>query len=137
MKLIVWLTKRKWTKRRTGKRKRHNLEKINSKLLCSSLMIRTVKASTMQINYTIIRATIQQAIDYLVVDKDTNSATLKLVDADEIITDLIDHAETDEDIIEISRYKVLLNQLHQKINEVKNRSYDKDDKNSDEENYLC
>ncbi|HSD14075.1 MAG TPA: hypothetical protein VLB74_05465, partial [Flavobacterium sp.] len=73
----------------------------------------------MQINYTIIRATIQQAIDHLVVDKDTNSATTKLVDADEIITDLIDHAETDEDIIEISRYQVLLNQLHQKINEVK------------------
>ncbi|UOK41473.1 MULTISPECIES: hypothetical protein [Flavobacterium] len=100
-------------------------------------MIRTVKVSTMQINYTIIRATIQQAIDFLVVDKDTNAATLKLVDADEIITDLIDHAETDEDIIEISRYQVLLNQLHQKINEMKNMRYGMDDKNSDEENYLC
>lgn len=91
----------------------------------------------MQINYTIIRATIQQAIDYLVVEKDANAATLKLVDADEIITDLIDHAETDEDIIEISRYQVLLNQLHQKINEVKNMGRGVDDKNSDEENYLC
>lgn len=87
----------------------------------------------MQINYTIIRATIQQAIDYLVVERDTNAATLKLVDADEIITDLIDHAETDEDIIEISRYQLLLNQLHQKINEVKTMNYNKDTKNEDED----
>lgn len=91
----------------------------------------------MQVNYTIIRATIQQAIDYLVVEKDTDAATLKLVDADEIITDLIDHAESDEDVIEISRYQVLLNQLHKKINEVKAMRYDLGNKNSEEEDYLC
>jgi len=71
----------------------------------------------MQINYTIIRFTIQQAID-LFVAKDTNEAKVKLIEADEIITELIDHAESDEDIIEISRYQVLLNQLHQKVNEL-------------------
>jgi hypothetical protein len=71
----------------------------------------------MQINYTTIRITIQQAID-LFVAKETNEAKVKLVEADEIITELIDHAESDDDIIEISRYQVLLNQLHQKVNEL-------------------
>lgn len=89
----------------------------------------------MQTNYTTIRATIQQAIDYLIVDKDTNAATLKLDDADEMIAELIDHAESDEDIIEISRYQVLMNQLHQKINEVKATYYNLG--NNEEDNYLC
>lgn len=71
----------------------------------------------MQINFTIIRITIQRAID-LIVEKDLGHAKVKLIEADEIITELIDHAESDEDIIEISRYQVLLNQLHQKINEL-------------------
>ncbi|ESU28477.1 hypothetical protein FLJC2902T_18430 [Flavobacterium limnosediminis JC2902] len=70
----------------------------------------------MQINYTPIRSTIQQAID-LIVAKKNKKAQVKLTAADEIITELIDHAKSDEDIIEISRYQVLLNQLHQKINE--------------------
>ena len=68
----------------------------------------------MQANYTPIRKTIQKAIDLIVANKN-EKAKVKLVAADEIITELIDHAKSDEDIIEISRYQVLLNQLHQKL----------------------
>jgi hypothetical protein len=39
-----------------------------------------------------------------------------LLDAGEDLDELLDFSEKDEDLIEISKYKVLLNQLEQKIN---------------------
>ncbi|CAM3760711.1 hypothetical protein FSS13T_15590 [Flavobacterium saliperosum S13] len=69
----------------------------------------------MEINFTELQITVQQVIDLLAA-KDTKGANNKLTDASELLDELLDHAEEDDDLIEISRYQVLLNQLHQKIN---------------------
>lgn len=44
--------------------------------------------------------------------KEANNA---LVDASELLDELIDFVDDDEQIIEVSHYQVLLNQLQQKI----------------------
>lgn len=69
----------------------------------------------MEINFTELQITVQQIID-LIAAKDLKAANNKLVDASEILDELLDHAEEDEQLIEISKYQVLLNQLHQKLN---------------------
>lgn len=69
----------------------------------------------MEINFTELQITVQQAIDFIAA-KDLKAANNSLVDAGELLDELLDYAEEDEDLIEISRYQVLLNQLHQKIN---------------------
>lgn len=69
----------------------------------------------MEINFTELQLTVQQVID-LIAAKDLKAANNKLVDAGEILDELLDHVEEDEQLIEISKYQVLLNQLHQKIN---------------------
>nr|WP_294938174.1 hypothetical protein [uncultured Flavobacterium sp.] len=69
----------------------------------------------MDINFTALQITVQQAIDALAA-KDVKEANNKLTDASELLDELLDHAEEDEHLIEISRYQVLLNQLFQKIN---------------------
>ncbi|KGO87909.1 hypothetical protein [Flavobacterium suncheonense] len=69
----------------------------------------------MGINFTELQITVQQVID-LIAAKDLKAANNKLVDASELLDELLDHAEEDEQLIEVSKYQVLLNQLHQKIN---------------------
>lgn len=69
----------------------------------------------MDINFTELQLTVQHAIDALAAN-DIKEANNKLTDASEILDELLDHAEEDDDLIEISRYQVLLNQLFQKIN---------------------
>ncbi|WP_313806959.1 hypothetical protein [Flavobacterium sp.] len=68
----------------------------------------------MEINFTELQITVQQAIDLLAA-KDLKGANNKLVDASELLDELIDYAEEDEQLIEISKYQVLLNQLHLKV----------------------
>lgn len=58
---------------------------------------------------------VQEIID-LIVAKDTKAANNKLLEVSEKLDDFLDHSEKDEDLIEISKYQVLLNQLFQKIN---------------------
>jgi hypothetical protein len=58
---------------------------------------------------------VQEIID-LIVAKDNKAANNKLLEISEKLDDLLDHSEEDEDLIEISKYQVLLNQLFQKIN---------------------
>lgn len=58
---------------------------------------------------------VQEIID-LMVAKDNKAANNKLLEISEKLDDLLDHSEEDEDLIEISKYQVLLNQLFQKIN---------------------
>jgi hypothetical protein len=58
---------------------------------------------------------VQEIIDLIVV-KDHKSANNKLLEISEKLDDLLDHSEDDEDLIEISKYQVLLNKLFQKIN---------------------
>lgn len=69
----------------------------------------------MEINFTELQINVQQVIDAIAA-KDLKTANNSLTDASELLDELLDYAEEDEDLIEISRYQVLLNQLHQKIN---------------------
>ena len=57
----------------------------------------------------------QEIID-LIAAKDFINANIKLADVSEMLDELMDFTDDDHDIIEIVRYQVLLNQLHQKIN---------------------
>jgi hypothetical protein len=57
---------------------------------------------------------VQQIIDFIA-EKNAREANNKLVEVSEQLDELLDFAEEDEDLMEISRYQVLLNQLHQKI----------------------
>jgi hypothetical protein len=58
---------------------------------------------------------VQEIID-LIVAKENKAANNKLLEISEKLDDLLDHSEEDADLIEISKYQVLLNQLFQKIN---------------------
>lgn len=58
---------------------------------------------------------VQEIID-LMAAKDPKSANNKLLEVSEKLDDFLDHTDEDEDLIEISKYQVLLNQLFQKIN---------------------
>ena len=58
---------------------------------------------------------VQEIID-LIAAKDNTSANNKLLEISEKLDDLLDHSDEDEDLIEISKYQVLLNQLFKKLN---------------------
>lgn len=57
---------------------------------------------------------VQEIIDFIA-EKNAREASNKLVEVSEELDELLDFAEEDEDLMEISRYQVLLNQLHQRI----------------------
>lgn len=57
---------------------------------------------------------VQQIIDLIAV-KNLKDANNKLAEVSEELDELLDYAEEDEELIEISKYQVLLNQLQQKI----------------------
>ncbi|TDD97830.1 hypothetical protein [Flavobacterium cellulosilyticum] len=57
---------------------------------------------------------VQEIID-LIAEKKATDANNKLVEVSEELDELLDFLEEDEDLVEISRYQVLLNQLHQRI----------------------
>jgi hypothetical protein len=56
----------------------------------------------------------QQVID-LIATKQYQQAIEKQGHASELLDELIDHADDDTDLVELSRYQVLLNHLQQKI----------------------
>jgi hypothetical protein len=58
---------------------------------------------------------VQEIID-LIAAKDHKAANNKLLDVSIKLDDFLDHTDEDEDLREISKYQVLLNQLFQKIN---------------------
>lgn len=58
---------------------------------------------------------VQEIID-LIVDKDHKAANNKLLVISDKLDEFLDHTDEDEDLIEISKFQVLLNQLFQKIN---------------------
>lgn len=58
---------------------------------------------------------VQEIID-LIAAKDNKSANNKFLEISEKLDDLLDHSDEDEDLREISKYQVLLNQLFKKIN---------------------
>lgn len=65
--------------------------------------------------YEELKKDVQEIID-LIAGKQNREANNKLREVSETLDELLDHAEEDEELLEISRYQVLLNQLHQKIN---------------------
>ncbi|MFG4003476.1 hypothetical protein [Flavobacterium aquidurense] len=62
-----------------------------------------------------LKVSVQGIID-LIAAKNNREANNKLLEVNETLDEMLDHAEEDEDLREISRYQVLLNQLHVKIN---------------------
>ncbi|WP_366183641.1 hypothetical protein [Flavobacterium ovatum] len=62
-----------------------------------------------------IKKSVQEVID-LIAANDTIEAGNKLIVVSEQLDELLDFAEEDDDLIEISKYQVLLNQLFLKIN---------------------
>jgi hypothetical protein len=62
-----------------------------------------------------LKASVQEIID-LIAAGESREANNKLLDVSEVLDEMIDFAEEDEEVREISRYQVLLNQLHVKLN---------------------
>jgi hypothetical protein len=65
----------------------------------------------------LLQQEVQKIID-LIAAKNGKEANNKLVEISQQLDDFLDFSDDDADLIEISRYQVLLNQLHQKINEL-------------------
>ena len=62
-----------------------------------------------------LRSGVQEIIDFIAA-KDNKAANNKLLEVSEKLDEFLDHTDEDEDLIEISKYQVLINQLFQKIN---------------------
>jgi hypothetical protein len=70
-----------------------------------------------QNDFNLLQQEVQKIID-LIAAKNGKEANTKLVEISQQLDDFLDFSDDDADLIEISRYQVLLNQLHQKINEL-------------------
>lgn len=64
--------------------------------------------------FILLNKNVQEIID-LIAAKNGNEANNRLAEVSEQLDDFLDFSDEDEDLIEISKYQVLLNQLHQKI----------------------
>ncbi|KRD09116.1 hypothetical protein ASE21_14805 [Flavobacterium sp. Root901] len=69
----------------------------------------------MNSKFETLKASVQEIIDLIAVKND-REANNKLLEVSEVLDEMLDFAEEDEELREISRYQVLLNQLHVKIN---------------------
>ena len=65
--------------------------------------------------FIVLKESVQEIID-LIALKNSKEANNKIVEVSELLDELLDFSEEDDDLMQISRYQVLLNQLHQKIN---------------------
>jgi hypothetical protein len=68
-------------------------------------------------DFNLLQQEVQKIID-LIAAKNSKEANAKLVEISQQLDDFLDFSDDDADLIEISKYQVLLNQLHQKINEL-------------------
>ncbi len=62
-----------------------------------------------------LKANVQEIIDSIAAKKYT-LAKSKLSEISDALDELLDVSDDEEDLMEISRYQVLLSQLHRKIN---------------------
>ena len=69
----------------------------------------------MTTKFSVLKQNIQQVID-LAAAKNYSEANHKLASAGDLLDEILDHVTDDADLIEVSRYQVLLNQLQHKIN---------------------
>ena len=65
-------------------------------------------------DFNLLQQEVQKIID-LIAAKNGKDANNKLVEISQQLDDFLDFSDDDADLIEISRYQVLLNQLHQRI----------------------
>ena len=68
----------------------------------------------MENKFAIIKTQTQEIID-LIASKNLSDANSKLADVSELLDELFDFSDNDADLVEISRYQLLINQLHLKI----------------------
>ena len=61
----------------------------------------------------------QDIIDLITINQMVEASN-RWAEVSELLDEILDHSQDDEDLFEISRYQVLLNQLHQKINQTDN-----------------
>lgn len=69
----------------------------------------------MNSKFETLKVSVQEIID-LIAAKNEREANNKLLEVSETLDEMIDFAEEDDEVREITRYQVLLNQLHVKIN---------------------
>ena len=62
-----------------------------------------------------LKSNVQEIIDAIAAKK-YSFAKSKLFETSETLNELLDVSDDEEDLMEISRYQVLLNQLYRKIN---------------------
>ncbi len=65
-------------------------------------------------SFVLLKKEVQEVID-LIAEKRYQDAIEKLSAAGDYLDEILDHSNDDDDLIEVSRYQVLLNQLQQKI----------------------
>jgi Zn-dependent M32 family carboxypeptidase len=65
-------------------------------------------------NFEVLKNNVQQIIDFIAA-KNAKEAANKLAEVSEELDEILDHSDDDEDLRELSKYQVLLNQLNQKI----------------------
>lgn len=68
----------------------------------------------MKIDFVALKGTVQSVIDCLA-NKDSDGAVLQLKNAKVLLSEMTDFAITDTDLIQLSKYQILLHQLEQKI----------------------
>lgn len=68
-------------------------------------------------NFDDLKIGVQEIID-LIASRNGREANNKLAEVSEELDELLDYSDDDEDLMELSRYQVLLNQLHQRIVEL-------------------
>ena len=69
----------------------------------------------MNTKFESLKASVQEIID-LIAAENIREANNKLLDVSEVLDEMLDFGEEDEELREISRYQVLLNQLHVRLN---------------------
>ena len=69
----------------------------------------------MENKFTDLKIQTQEIIDFIAA-KNYSEANFKLSEVSELLDELFDFSDDDADLIQISQYQVLINQLHQKIN---------------------
>jgi molecular chaperone GrpE (heat shock protein) len=68
----------------------------------------------MEDRFETLKKETQDVID-LIATKQYQQAIEKLADAGDLLDELIDHADDDADLVKLSKYQVLLNQMQRKI----------------------
>lgn len=63
----------------------------------------------------VLKVKTQEVIDFIA-SKNYDEANFKLLDVNKLLDELIDFSDEDKVLVEISKYQVFLNQLHQNIN---------------------